>query len=121
MDTDKIPGDLLRAYYAVELKALSKNNPSGFASARQKREAKEIARDRLEAGGEGRPLPQAEVHPGAVGPALERGAVRRDVADAGRSAVQPVRADVRAELECITAGRAGVSPRRTPLTDAHGR
>jgi len=48
VDTDKIPGDLLRAYYAVELKALSKNNPSGFPSARQKREAKEIARERLE-------------------------------------------------------------------------
>jgi hypothetical protein len=48
VDTDKLPSDLLRAYYAVELKALSKNNPSGFASARQKREAKEIARDRLE-------------------------------------------------------------------------
>jgi hypothetical protein len=48
VDTDKIPGDLLRAYSAVELKALSKNNPSGFASARQKREAKEIARERLE-------------------------------------------------------------------------
>ena len=47
VDTDKIPSDLLRAYYAVELKALSKNNPSGFASARQKREAKEIARERL--------------------------------------------------------------------------
>ncbi len=48
VDTDKIPGDLLRAYYAVELKALSKKNPSGFASTKQKREAKEIARDRLE-------------------------------------------------------------------------
>src|SRR5262245_28447610 len=48
VDTDKLPGDLLRAYYAVELKALSKNNPSGFPSARQKREAKEAARDRLE-------------------------------------------------------------------------
>ncbi len=48
VDTDKLPTDLLRAYMAVELKALSKNNPSGFASARQKREAKEIARDRLE-------------------------------------------------------------------------
>src|SRR4051812_20287923 len=48
VDVDKIPSDLLRAYYAVELKALSKNNPSGFASARQKREAKEIARERLE-------------------------------------------------------------------------
>ncbi|HEX4611316.1 MAG TPA: hypothetical protein VH092_24195, partial [Urbifossiella sp.] len=40
--------DLLRAYTAVELKALTKNNPSGFPSARQKREAKEAARDRLE-------------------------------------------------------------------------
>jgi hypothetical protein len=48
VDTDKLPGDLLRAYFAVELKALSKDNPSGFASARQKREAKEIARERLE-------------------------------------------------------------------------
>ncbi|MCI0703633.1 MAG: hypothetical protein L0241_21335 [Planctomycetia bacterium] len=48
VDTDKLPADLLRAYFAVELKALSKNNPSGFPSARQKREAKEIARDRLE-------------------------------------------------------------------------
>src|SRR5436190_9326818 len=48
VDTDRVPGDLLRAYYAVELKALSKDNPSGLPSARQKREAKEIARDRLE-------------------------------------------------------------------------
>lgn len=46
--TDAIPNDLLRAYYAVELKALTKNNPSGFPSAKQKREAKETARARLE-------------------------------------------------------------------------
>jgi hypothetical protein len=49
VDTEKLPTDLLRAYYAVELKALSKDNPSGLPSARQKREAKELARDRLEA------------------------------------------------------------------------
>jgi hypothetical protein len=48
IDTDKLPSDLMKAYYAVELKALAANNPSGFASARQKREAKEVARDRLE-------------------------------------------------------------------------
>lgn len=48
VDTDKLPADLLRAYYAVELKALAKKNPSGFPSARQKREAKEAARERLE-------------------------------------------------------------------------
>ncbi|MFM8274721.1 MAG: hypothetical protein ACKODX_20655 [Gemmata sp.] len=48
VDAEKLPGDLLRAYTAVELKSLAKSNPSGFASARQKREAKEIARERLE-------------------------------------------------------------------------
>ncbi len=48
VDVDKLPADLMRAYTAVELKALAKNNPSGIASARQKREAKEAARDRLE-------------------------------------------------------------------------
>ena len=48
IDSDKLPGDLLRAYYAVELKGLTANNPSGFPSARQKREAKEAARERLE-------------------------------------------------------------------------
>lgn len=48
IDTMKLPGDLLRAYYAIDLIALSKNNPSGHPSALQKREAKEAARDRLE-------------------------------------------------------------------------
>lgn len=47
--TDVLPKDLLRAYYEIDVKALSKNNPSGFPSAKQKREAKESARDRLEA------------------------------------------------------------------------
>jgi hypothetical protein len=46
--TDRMPSDLLKAYYTAELKALSANNPSGHPSARQKREAKEAARDRLE-------------------------------------------------------------------------
>jgi hypothetical protein len=49
VDQDKLPSDLLKAYTSVELKALSANNPSGLPSARQKREAKESARDRLEA------------------------------------------------------------------------
>ena len=48
VDSEKMPGDLMRAYYAVELKALSASNPSGLPSAKQKREAKEIARERLE-------------------------------------------------------------------------
>jgi hypothetical protein len=47
-DTVKLPSDLLRAYYAIDLAALARHNPSGHASARQKREAKESARDRLE-------------------------------------------------------------------------
>src|SRR5215472_1830200 len=40
-DSVKLPSDLLRAYYAIDLAALSKHNPSGHPSARQKREAKE--------------------------------------------------------------------------------
>ncbi len=49
VDTDKLPADLLRAYYSVELKALMQKNPSGFPTLKQKREAKETARQRLEA------------------------------------------------------------------------
>lgn len=48
VDTDKLPSDLLKAYIEVELKALSANNPSGFPSARQKKEAREAAKERLE-------------------------------------------------------------------------
>lgn len=48
VDTDKPPADLLRAYYAVELKALMHKNPTGQPTARQKREAKESALRRLE-------------------------------------------------------------------------
>lgn len=48
IDTDKLPTDLLKAYYAVELKALAAGNPSGYPTGRQKREAKESARERLE-------------------------------------------------------------------------
>jgi hypothetical protein len=48
LDAHKIPSDLLRAYTQVELKALAKTNPSGLPSARQKREARETARERLE-------------------------------------------------------------------------
>lgn len=48
IDVDKLPNDLLKAYYSVELKALGSQNVSGLPSTKQKREAKEAARDRLE-------------------------------------------------------------------------
>lgn len=48
VDEQKVPSDLLRAYYQVELNALSANNPSGNPSAKQKRQAREYAKDRLE-------------------------------------------------------------------------
>jgi hypothetical protein len=47
-ETNKLPTDRLKAYYEADLKALIQNNPSGRPSAKQKREAKESARDRLE-------------------------------------------------------------------------
>src|SRR6266404_3249771 len=48
VDSERLPADLLRAYTAIELTALSANNPSGVPSARQKREARENAKERLE-------------------------------------------------------------------------
>jgi hypothetical protein len=45
---DYVPGDLLKAYYVAELKALAAENSSGLPSARQKREARESARNRIE-------------------------------------------------------------------------
>lgn len=49
IDTDKIPGDLLRAYTKIETDARAQLNPSGFANKAQKQEAKEAARVRAEA------------------------------------------------------------------------
>ena len=48
VDEIKMPSDLLRAYYQVELQALTATNPSGFPSSKQKRQAREYAKDRLE-------------------------------------------------------------------------
>jgi hypothetical protein len=48
IDQQKIPADLLRAYTAVELQAAAEKNSSGRPSARQKREARDTARERLE-------------------------------------------------------------------------
>lgn len=49
IQTDKLPSDRLKAYYEVELKAIAAGNPSGRPSAMQKKQAKESARDLLEA------------------------------------------------------------------------
>jgi hypothetical protein len=48
LDSNKLPGDLLRAYAQIEIDAAAKDNPSGRASASQKREARAAARERLE-------------------------------------------------------------------------
>jgi hypothetical protein len=48
VDTVKIPAELLRAYTAVELEAAASANPSGLPSARQRREARAVAQERLE-------------------------------------------------------------------------
>ncbi|MBI3822539.1 MAG: hypothetical protein HY289_07655 [Planctomycetes bacterium] len=48
VDEQKMPSDLLRAYYQVELQALAATNPSGHPSSKQKRQAREYAKDRLE-------------------------------------------------------------------------
>jgi hypothetical protein len=48
LDTLKLPADLLRAYTQIELQGLTAANPSGRPSAQQKRQAREVARERLE-------------------------------------------------------------------------
>lgn len=48
VDANKLPADLMRAYTAIELQALASKNPSGLPSSRQKREARETARIRIE-------------------------------------------------------------------------
>src|SRR5690349_20173462 len=46
IDTDKIPGSLLRAYTRIETDARAQLNPTGFATKAQRQEAKEAARIR---------------------------------------------------------------------------
>jgi hypothetical protein len=48
VDSKKLPGDLLRAYAREELQVLAADNPSGRPSTKQRKEAKEAARERLE-------------------------------------------------------------------------
>jgi hypothetical protein len=48
VDQVKVPSDLLKAYTQVDLQALAATNPSGHASARQKKQARQSALDRLE-------------------------------------------------------------------------
>ena len=49
IDTDKIPGSLLRAYTQIETEALARQNPSGHPTKAQRQEAKEAAKIRAEA------------------------------------------------------------------------
>jgi hypothetical protein len=49
VDTDKVPGALLRAYTRIETDARAQGNPSGFPTKAQRQEAKEAARIRAEA------------------------------------------------------------------------
>jgi hypothetical protein len=63
IDTNKPPPDLLKAYIAVELKALCRHNPSGLPSAKQKREAKEAARERIEQEGKDGRFLKRKCHP----------------------------------------------------------
>jgi len=49
VDTDKIPGSLLRAYTRIETDARAAGNPSGYPTKAQRQEAKEAAKIRAEA------------------------------------------------------------------------
>jgi hypothetical protein len=48
VQTDKLPGDLMQAYYSDAVRHRAKRNDSGLPTAKQKKEAKEEAREKLE-------------------------------------------------------------------------
>lgn len=48
IDTNKVPGDLLKAYMQMELAILSAKNPSGFPSRQQRMQAKQVAEERCD-------------------------------------------------------------------------
>lgn len=48
IDTNKVPGDVKKAYIAMEEEAVAKTNPSGFVSKNQKRDVKDTVRRRVD-------------------------------------------------------------------------
>lgn len=48
VDTNKVPGDLKKAYQLMEEEAAAASNPSGFISKNQKRNARETVRRKIE-------------------------------------------------------------------------
>src|SRR5438034_2028949 len=48
IDTNKVPGDLKRAYTAIEEQAAAAGNPSGFISKNQKRDTRDIVRRKID-------------------------------------------------------------------------
>lgn len=48
VDTNKVPGDLKKAYQLIEEDAVAKKNPSGFLSKQQKREVKDTVAKKID-------------------------------------------------------------------------
>ncbi len=48
IDTNKVPGDLRKAYQIIEEESAAASNPSGFISKLQKRDAKDVVRRRID-------------------------------------------------------------------------
>jgi hypothetical protein len=48
IDTNKVPGELKKAWQIMEEEAVAKNNPSGFISKNQKREVKDTIRRKMD-------------------------------------------------------------------------
>src|SRR5665213_4280423 len=48
IDTNKVPGDVKKAWQIMEEEAVAQNNPSGFISKNQKKDVKETVRKKVE-------------------------------------------------------------------------
>src|SRR5262249_9479861 len=48
IDTNKVPGDLKKAYQIIEEDAIAKKNPSGFLTKQQKKEVKDTVQKKID-------------------------------------------------------------------------
>ena len=89
VDTDKIPGSLLRAYTKIETDARAQLNPSGHPTKAQRQEAKEAARIRAEAEAADGRFRRMAHYPGPLGRPVEHPVRGIDEHDSCSSGCKP--------------------------------
>ena len=110
IDTDKIPGSLLRAYTQIETEALAQQNPSGHPTKAQRQEAKEAAKHPRRGRSGGWSLPPAQPLSGPLGRPERPALCRIDQHDRARTTPDTLPRDVRPEPRAGHRGQPGDEP-----------